>query len=224
MKQLSILTKINPKFLFYILLVLITINIYSINVFAMQSSLTKLPLIYELFFVDLEFNFPSIFNALLILLNSGLLFLIYLKSSTFKKEWLFLSVIFFYLSFDEALRLHEKLVFMDLSHVSSFFYFSWLPVGIAFVTILFVFLFKFLKGLSKKYFSLFVLSGAIFVIGAIGLDSIGSHLYVSNNYEFSILYNYLASLEEFLEMSGMILFFYSLRLYIKENDLLITDE
>jgi hypothetical protein len=51
---------------------------------------------------------------------------------------------------------------------------------------------------------LFCLAGAVFVLGALGLESVSAHFWTRSG--DSIAYGLLTSLEEFLERAGIVVF------------------
>ncbi len=61
---------------------------------------------------------------------------------------------------------------------------------------------------------LFFVSGATYVLGAIGFEMIGGSLYI-NSKDMSLPYMLVMTVEETLEMSGIILFIFTLLLYLK---------
>ena len=67
---------------------------------------------------------------------------------------------------------------------------------------------------------MFIISGAIFVFSAIGVEMLAAKNFTSDN--FSEMVNAICySIEELLEMIGIALFIYSLLVYIKE-EIIIT--
>jgi len=92
-------------------------------------------------------------------------------------------------------------------------YYAWvIPYGIALMVFIITYI-KFLMSLPKQIIILFVVSGAIFVAGAIGFELLGGRqhdLYGTNN----LTYRFFYTCEEFLEMLGIVIFIYTLLLYI----------
>ena len=133
--------------------------------------------------------------------------------------WLILSIIFLYLSIDEAVQLHERVEIIMDNHFDLTGYLSWawvIPYGLLFIIFSVVYYIKFLPQLPKKIFWLFIISGAIFVTGAIGVEMIGAKNYHSEN-SSEIINAVCYSIEEFLEMLGIAIFIYGLLLYIEEE-------
>jgi hypothetical protein len=172
-----------------------------------------------LFDLNRERNVPTLYSSLTIIICAFLLLMISLEHKKMGSSyfpWFFLSLIFLFLSIDETAMLHEKIIDPTrefFNNPSGIFYWAWvIPYGIG-VMILVLFYARFLIRLPKKVRYLFVLSGIIFVSGAIGLELFGSRhyeIYGINNLTFGLL----AACEEFLEMLGIATFIYSLLVYI----------
>jgi len=182
--------------------------------------------LYNLFNIRTEGNIPAYYSSTTILFASFLLGFISLFRKTNGMSyslWLVLSIIFFYLSIDEAVQLHERVGVIVDNNFNLTGYLSWgwvIPYGLLFIIFSVVYYFKFLPQLPKKIFWLFIISGSIYVVGAIGVEMLGAKNYHSDN--FSEITNAICySVEEALEMIGIALFIYSLLLYIKA-EIIIT--
>ncbi len=80
---------------------------------------------------------------------------------------------------------------------------------------------KFLIGLPKRIMVLFVVSGLIFVSGAIGFELLGgrhAELYGTSDLVYTIYY----TCEELLEMLGIATFIYTLLSYITSQFTFLT--
>ena len=187
---------------------------------------TNISWLFNLFNIRTEGNIPAYYSSITILFASFLLGFI----SFFRKVnglsyslWFILSIIFFYLSIDESVQIHERVGVLFDRNFNFTGYLSWgwvIPYGSLFLVFSAVYFFKFLPQLPKKIALLFIISGSIFVIGAIGVEMLAAKNYNSDN--FSEIINAICySIEEFLEMLGIALFIYSLLLYIKE-EIIIT--
>lgn len=178
--------------------------------------------LFNLFNIRTEGNIPAYYSSITILFASFLLCFISLFRKMYGLSyslWLILSIIFFYLSIDEAVQLHERVgVIMDKNFdLKGYLSWGWvIPYGILFTIFATVYFFKFLPQLPKKIFWLFIISGSIFVIGAIGIEMLGAKNYNSDNFS-EVLNAVFYSIEEFLEMLGIALFIYSLLIYINEK-------
>ena len=133
-----------------------------------------------------------------------------------------LSLVFFYLAIDEAWSIHESWAnlpidnFVDTSG-AGVFYFIWVIPGIIVALALFLFFLKFLLLLPMKVMRSFIFAGALYAGGAIGFELIGGYYagIYGNNTTFT--YTLIATLEESLEMAGVILFIRSLLTHIAVN-------
>ena len=169
--------------------------------------------------LNAEGNLPTFYSTLLLLSASAILLVIATKGKQ-KFYWYFLGVLFFFLALDENIGIHERFDTLTRSVLvtepSGIFYFSWIiPYGIALV-ILLAFLYKFIWNLPNKTKFLFIISGLIFVSGAIGLEMI-SGVYAENSGFLTRSFRILTFFEEILEMTGVSLFIFALLDYIEDN-------
>ena len=161
---------------------------------------------------------PAFFSFLLLLICSIWLGVIALQEhqigSRWYRHWAFLALMFLLMSYDEAAELHEKLIepVRELLGVDGFFYYAWVIPGIVVAAIIFVAYLPFLLHLPRVFAGLFLLSGAIYVGGAIGLEMIGGKYL--DEYGRDLIYRLTATLEEAFEMFGAWLFIYSLMKYL----------
>lgn len=177
--------------------------------------------LYKLFYVDRERNIPSFFNMILLLICAVLnvyTFLLH-KHGHFagRYYWLLLALAFFFLSFDESVSIHESLTLILPAYGiggTGAFTFAWvIPYGIAAIA-LFVIFFRFLLALPAQTRRGFMIAGAVFVMGAIGIEMIAAGLYETNGGETQTLsFALLSTLEETLEMTGLILFIHYILQY-----------
>ncbi len=166
---------------------------------------------------DGEKNFPAYYSSLAILLASLLLFIIALTKKDGRKNyfyWLGLSFVFLYLSFDELFRIHERLTplakeFFPASDLIGW----WVPVGIILLPLSLIYL-RFIFNLPKRTRNLFVVSGLIFILGAVGFEILGGKALDANGRD--ITYAVLYTIEELLEMLGIVIFIYALVDYMGE--------
>ena len=172
--------------------------------------------------LDLEHNIPSIYSGAALLLSS-LLFLVigYLEQQSDNRSrlyWFGLSCIFMFLSIDEWFALHEEIgdITESYIHATGLLYFPWV-VPYSILTFLLALPYsKFLLRLPRKTASLFVLSGGMYLAGAVLLDMLGGREAETNGY-YSAAYSILCTAEEFLEMSAVVLLIYTLLEYMKEG-------
>jgi hypothetical protein len=170
------------------------------------------------FDLDEELNFPSYYSTVSLLFCSSLLAVIAFAKSKNSERYLYwfgLAVIFLFLSMDESIGLHESLkskVQIALN-TSESFHSAWvIPYSIALIIFLLVYV-KFLFNLPVKTRILFLIAGSVYVSGAVGMELIRefySKLY-ADNITFTII---IITIEELLEMTGIVVFIYALMSYI----------
>ena len=210
---------IKPQTIFNRLLFFITF-LFIINLIGLFS---KYSFEYDYYLIPLfdfntERNIPTLYSSFALIISAVLLFVIAWTHKRFNRSYLMwsgLAVIFLYLSIDEIASIHEKLTTptQETLHTSEYGLFrnAWIiPYGIALLVFVLTYI-RFLLNLPKKIKLLFVLSGTTFIFGAIGLESIGGIEVINNN---SLLYLFINSCEEYLEMLGIIIFIYTLLSYL----------
>ncbi|MBL4769949.1 MAG: hypothetical protein JKY61_02095 [Planctomycetes bacterium] len=177
--------------------------------------------IFSLFNFDTESNIPSFYSALALVLACVLLGTIAAAQKKLAAPylpWATLSVIFAFLSIDEIAALHERLIgtVRNILGAQGLFYFAWIiPYSIGLIILGIVYI-RFLRALPKRTAILFVCSGSIFVLGAIGFEMLGgmrAEVHGTTGFIFALLY----TAEESLEMLGIALFIYSLLEFIGEE-------
>jgi len=183
-------------------------------------------LIYGLipqFDFDMENNIPTYFSSVNLLICALLVFSIYQshkKRNMFdSRYWFFLSILFLYLSIDESASIHEMLIrpMRDSFNLSSgWFFYPWVIPAIIICFILALFFLKFYLSLPSRYRFLFGLAAALFIGGAIGMEIIDGFV-VAGTSGVNLTTRLLITLEETLEMAGVIIFIYALIDYMKSE-------
>lgn len=171
-----------------------------------------------LFHFDREQNLPTFFSALMLLFSAALL----LAAAHQAREtggkflpWALLALVFAFLSIDEFASIHEKLDALIKFYVPTdgVLHYAWVaPYGVV-VAALAVALGPWFFRLERKLQTLFFVSGALFVGGALGVEIIGGVYYSSiadGEVTTTLLGDLLASIEELGEMSGVAVFIYAL--------------
>ena len=136
----------------------------------------------------------------------------------FVRHWVFLALTFAYLSLDESAYLHEILIepLRNRLGTGGLLYFAWVIPGAAAVLIFGLAYLRFLWNLNRRSRFLFVAAGLVFVGGALGFELIGGALAESFGFE-SIRYTVIMTIEETLEMCGLILFVFALVDYLRRE-------
>jgi hypothetical protein len=158
------------------------------------------------FDVNVENSIPTVFSIFNLLCASILLFVIYshskIKAERIAFYWLILSLIFLYLSFDEGASFHERLSGFGLFR-GTFLGPRWIVYGAFFSLAVFLFFIPFLWQIDRRTAALFVLSGSIYLAGALGLEYLGGF---PARFEKDFANQALRVTEEAFEMYGIALF------------------
>lgn len=178
----------------------------------------------RLFDLDEESNIPTFHSALLLLLAALLLAIIgVLKKRShapYSLQWSILALLFMYLAVDEVARFHELLGRPAFELMGGgahgIFYRTWVIPAIAFLFLLALFYLRFLLHLPKRTKLLFCLAAILYIGGAVGAEMIGG--WYGERYGFdTFIYIALVTLEESLEMAGVIVFIHALLTYIETH-------
>lgn len=182
--------------------------------------------------VNGEANLPTFFTVLLMLACVGLLLVAWRcaapSPSVGTHYWAVLACGFLIMALDEFTSLHERLS-VPLRHLlpsgaSGALHYSWVIVGALIVVSVGVYFFVFLRSLRLDTRRNFILAGAIYVAGAVVLETIGGALAASTG-EATIEYTLVSTFEETLEMIGLLLFLrallHHLRLTVESVSLVI---
>ncbi|MDJ0687673.1 MAG: hypothetical protein QNJ41_04105 [Xenococcaceae cyanobacterium MO_188.B32] len=169
--------------------------------------------------LDTESLFLTFYSALSLGICSILLAVIACQKkaidSRYTRHYKFLSLLFLLLAIDEIVMMHEILnVLKEPVNVSGVFYFTWVIPAFIFLLVFTMTFISFLKSLPRKIRTLFILSGMIYVGGAVGVEMMGgdhSEMYGENNF----VYEMITTVEESLEMMGILVFIYSLLFYLQ---------
>ena len=174
------------------------------------------------FNLDRELNFPTWYSALMIAGCSVLLKLIATgkkqQGDRYERDWLLLSRIFCLMAIDEVVSIHELLIIPEVSEALNlpwFLHSAWVIPGTAFVVWFARRFNKFVRHLPSKSKSHFLLAAFIYIGGALVMEMVGSHFAESIGQQH-IIYALIATVEEFLEMTGIVLFIYALLVYLRQ--------
>ena len=176
----------------------------------------------DLFNLDRELNFPTWYSALNLGFCALLLRIIALgkqqQGDRYAGDWRLLSIIFGFLAIDEVVSIHEILIIPEVSEALNlpwFLHSMWVIPGTVFV-VWFVRRFsKFLYHLPPRSQQQFMIAACLYVGGALIMEMVGSHFAESIGQQH-IVYAAIATVEEVLEMTGIILFIYALLGYMSQ--------
>lgn len=207
------------KYLVLATVILLLLHVLVIFSYRMEFGLPA----RDKFYFDRENSLPTFFSSLLLLIAASILSLIALlkrrERDAFTIHWAVLAVIFLALSVDESVSFHELLI-EPLRHkfnLTGFLRFPWVIAGGAFLLVFLVSYLRFFVALSRNMKFWFFISGATFVMGAVGFEMIGGYFFTGYNdvSDRSIPYMIVMTIEETLEMTGVMLFILTLLLYLK---------
>jgi hypothetical protein len=167
----------------------------------------------RLFNVDEEHNIPTWYQSFSLLLCFILLVNVAISNklhdARYAFHWKVLAIIFLCLSIDEAVVIHERLFSFK---GEGLFYFLWVIPGIVFVVVFVTLFLKFLKHLPGKTRFQFIIAGSLFISGALGMELVDGYYNDIYGWE-NMTYSLLTSLEEFLEMLGVVVFINAIMTY-----------
>lgn len=168
-----------------------------------------------LFSLGSDGNLPTYFSSL-VLFFSGLMLLALAVAELRNREhdgwyWVGLSLVFAFLAIDEMLQLHERLTepMRTVLGTGGLLFYAWIvPYGLGTLVLVTIY-WRFLWRLPRDTAWLMLLSGAIFVGGAIGVEMLGGLVFERIG-SINPVYVGLQTIEEVLEMSGIVLFLYAI--------------
>jgi hypothetical protein len=173
------------------------------------------------FDMNVENNVPTFFSAFILVTSAVLLTVITSQSTAdrYAGHWKWLVIIFTFMAIDEDAALHELLIepVRDLLPVTGPLYFAWvIPYGLAVLAIGVLYL-RFVWSLTARTRGLFIGAGSLYLAGALGFESVGGWYFSLHGEMEDLPYSLLVATEEFLEMSGIILFIYALLDYLRDR-------
>ncbi len=164
-----------------------------------------------LFDLNGERNIASWFSSFFMLAAATLLCCIGIagraKHDRFARHWLVMAAVFLGLAIDEVAAAHELLTrpLREGLHVASIFHYAWIIPGSVFALTFLLMNVTFLRHLPARTRTLFVLSGALFVGSAVGMEMLEGY--------YDVVYGHggwgyvlLSTIEEVGEMVAMALF------------------
>jgi len=211
------------KFLSIIAIVLIIIHIGILIAYFIIDDPDKFDFI-RMFDLDMERNIPTLFSSAILLISAYLFYLLSVAEEEKGNRWFWLglSIIFIFLAVDESVKIHENIgdyteKFVD---ASGFLYYPWVISYGLFVLVLGALYLRFFWKMERKIFFRFMLSAGIFLSGAIGFELLSASEASAHSTD-TILYSTYYTIEESLEMFGVIYLISILFGLLKEKSLLI---
>ena len=185
----------------------------------------------DLMNVDGEQNIPALYSVFLLLATSGLLgfvtFLARKAHSGDASKWALLGAGFAFMAIDEAWLLHERLINPvrrllggSPEHLGVF-HFAWVVPAFGIIAVLGIYFIGFLWRLPATFRIRFLVAGAIYVGGAVGMELLGG-AYSEGHGEDNLIYKIFTTVEESMEMAGVIAFIDALLRYLCANHQQVT--
>ena len=170
--------------------------------------------------LDEEFNLTALYSGVLLYAASFLLKEIAISSQGGnRRDWMLLSRVFLFLAFDEVFQVHELFVIPGLrQYLHPSLASIWvIPYGILFILFSFRFIPFFLK-LGNRVSVLSLVSGGVYVSGAIAFEALNSWLVRAGQISRSgFYYELISGFEELFEMLGVIIFLYALMMELRSR-------
>jgi hypothetical protein len=209
------------KILLSTITLLVLFNIIERGIVHWLNAQNNGQLISIYFNFDEEANLPSLYSSLALGFCAYLLSLVATIKKKVKgkyaRQWKALAFIFLYLAVDEMCSIHELLIpiLRGAMHTSGLLYFPWV-IPAFFLVIIFLIVFrKFILALPNKTKIQFILAGIVYVFGALGMELIGG--YIADNYGYNTVYGIASTIEELLEMFGVVIFINALLNYLQSQ-------
>ena len=209
------------RFLLSIIALLVVFNLLERTVVYWLNTQGNGQFISIYFNFDREANLPSLYSALALGFCGYLLNTIAAvkkwSRAKYIKHWKALAYIFFFMAIDEACSIHELLIpiMKGFVRAEGLLYFPWV-IPAFFLVVVFAFTFrKFTWALPNKTKTLFLSAGAIYILGALGMEVVGG--YIADNQGYNTIYGLISSIEELLEMLGIVIFINALLGYLQSQ-------
>ncbi len=216
------------QFLFSTVLVALGLFYYVYNDLYPDDLINAL---FEVFDVGDEASIPTYFSVLNLVLAGALAAIIHFSERNRGEPatlgWLALSVTLILMSVDEGARIHERagtrfleFTALDLPIIAEH---KWLLAGAVVVLVVGPLFVPFLLRIERKTSALLLLSGAVFLLGAVGLEFAGAWMMHEHGYaKTDLVYRLLRIGEEALEIYGIVLLNCTLFSYLSLRGVALT--
>lgn len=183
----------------------------------------------KIFSVDRELNAPAFFSTGILVFSAALLAIIaFFKQrqlAPYRWHWAILAMGFLFMAFDEMASVHERLIEPMRAVLGKeqlgVLYFAWVVPAIGLVLLLGAAFARFWWNLPRRTRLLVGVAAALYLGGAIGIELLDGN-YAEIHGKKNLTYMIFSTVEETLEMAGIIVFIKALLDYIAENYRSIT--
>lgn len=169
--------------------------------------------------LGLENNLPTWYSSAVLLFCAGILAVIGHRARALRmphaRTWAALAAVFVFLSLDETASIHERMSAPVKAHLGSV-YNAWVIPASVMVLVGGLLAYRFVMDLPRRTRHLVILAGVLFVGGAMGLEAVAGAIRTIYPYnaEYELTLRLIATLEELLEMVGVVVFAYALLDYL----------
>lgn len=176
-----------------------------------------------LFDLNREDNLPSMWQAMMLLLASGLLAIIAIRKFQVRDRWRLawggLSLVFLILAIDENCSLHEQLMppLQRWREVSPLFYHGWVVVGLVVAVSLAALFLPFVLSLPSVVRRRVILAGSFYIAGVLGMEMITGAYFTRVGTDNLLSAQLLTNVEELFEMAGQAIFVVALLQYMTDH-------
>lgn len=170
-----------------------------------------------------EPSLPGWYSSVALAFASALSFLIAVVKRRMQEpylaHWYGMSAMLLLMAIDEAIMIHEMSdnTMRDFLDASGPLYFAWVIPAFFAVLIVAAVYFRFLLHLDPRTRRLVFTSACLFVTGAIGLEMVAGVVFTIGDGVNSLAHTISQSVEESLEMLGVLVFIYAMLDYIGSN-------
>lgn len=169
--------------------------------------------VFWYFDVGREYNMATWYNSGLWLLMGALSGAIAATRPVHRRTWWLLTAVCLFASIDEYLEVHERLDLPAdrlLERLPFDLGFSWVLLGAPIALVVGLLLLRLVLALPARARNGLVLGGVLFLLGAIGVESLNGMILAANDHVVTNPFIYGTMLEELLEMCGVAIAFASL--------------
>ena len=212
------------RILLILVLALAAVDLVSMAVVSLadQPSLTFESDIVQLFDFDYERSLPTWLQTVMIAACAALLLVIGAGHGQNGRRrhglyWVVLAAIFFSISADEMLSVHEQSIvpLRNLFGITNgIFYFAWIIPATVLLLLLAIGFLPFFRSLPPETLRQFTIAGVVFLGGAIGVEMIGGAYVSSERGGDDAVYRVMTTVEELLEMLGVVVLLRALLSYL----------
>jgi membrane-associated phospholipid phosphatase len=168
-----------------------------------------------------EASLPTWFTMLALTACAGLLGLIgYAKlraGDRFAKHWLVLGLLVLGISADEQVQFHDapsEVPLRDVLGVSGWLYEAWVIPALVTALVVGLIYLRFLRALPSRTRNLMLMAAALYISGAVGLEMVAGW-FAETSGKHNLTYYTFSSVEETLEMLGVITLLHALLAYVQ---------